>query len=133
MFYNDPMLYGATLPYKDVNFQMPFMPQYALWQNLQRFIPQNYPGYNYGYQEVPKVPYPQFPGFQNFPLQQLPFPQFPIQQLPIQQFPQQFPLQQIPFQQLPFPAWTPYQAWTPFPPNYGMNMPFHGFQRPFVG
>jgi len=48
MFWSDPTLYGATLPYKDPNFpaQTPFMGQVLpQWQNVPRFVPP--PVYNY--------------------------------------------------------------------------------------
>ncbi|MHC5063953.1 MAG: hypothetical protein ACYTG5_08260 [Planctomycetota bacterium] len=141
MFLNDPMIYGATLPYKDVNLQAPFVPPYfAPLQN--NFIP---PTYNYSYTDYQKLPYEQFLGFPNFPIQQFPLQHHPIQQFPIQQFPiQQFPVQQFPIQQLPmqqFPVQQlPYQQFpflhTPFTPpvNYNpMSVPFYGWQRPFVG
>ena len=48
MFWNDPTLYGATLPYKESNIPMqtPFMGQVLpQWQNVPRFVPP--PVYNY--------------------------------------------------------------------------------------
>jgi len=42
MFWSDPNLYGATLPYRDPNIpvQTPFMgPVMPQWQNLPRFVP----------------------------------------------------------------------------------------------
>lgn len=48
MFWSDPSLYGATLPYKDPNIPMqtPFMgPALPQWQNVPRFVPP--PVYNY--------------------------------------------------------------------------------------
>ena len=42
MFWSDPNLYGATLPYRDPNtpVQTPFMgPVMPPWQNMQRFLP----------------------------------------------------------------------------------------------
>lgn len=42
MFWSDPTLYGATLPYKEANIpvQTPFMgPVLPQWQNVPRFVP----------------------------------------------------------------------------------------------
>lgn len=142
MFYNDPMLYGATLPYKDVNFQTPFVPQYfAPWQQWQqRFLPEyqkipytqypipqafDFPKIPYGqfpqFVDFPKFPFAQFPNFLNYPLHQLPFQQLPYQQLPYQQL----PYQQLPYQQLQTP-------WIPPTYGFGLNMPFYGYKPPFV-
>lgn len=60
MFWNDPMLYGATMPYKDFPMQTPFFGQQQMLphtMNVPRFIPPNYgftPFYNYN---VPQVPF----------------------------------------------------------------------------
>jgi len=114
MYFNDPMLYGATLPYTpytDVPVQAPYMNQFvppyiAQWQ---KFLP---------YQQL------------QFPLQQLPqhFQQFPLQQFPqhFQQFPQHF--QQFPIQQ--YPPYMHGAGFSPFFHNY--NVPFYGWQRPGI-
>ena len=41
MFWNDPILYGASFPYKDINtpLQTPWM--MAPWEQYRRFVPQN--------------------------------------------------------------------------------------------
>ena len=63
MFWSDPNLYGATLPYKDINpMQQPFVGQ---WYNLPRFIP--------GYTPFGVTPHPflrpeTFTPFMNVPL-----------------------------------------------------------------
>jgi hypothetical protein len=109
MYFNDPMLYGATLPYTPYTADAPvhtpylnqFVPPYI--QQWQKFLP---------YQQLAM----------QFPLQQ--FQQFP-QQFPqqVQQFPQQFPIQQ----------YTPYMhgaGFSPFFHNY--NLPSYGWQRPGI-
>jgi hypothetical protein len=93
MFWNDPILYGASFPYRELPtpVQTPFAgPAFMPWQNVPRLVPPFYgfqTPYNlvsphlqmaafnpylqtYGYQ-IPQVP--QFPQFSQIPQ----FPQFP--------------------------------------------------------
>ena len=82
MFWSDPTLYGATLPYKESNIPMqpPFMGQVLpQWQNVPRFVPP--PVYNYN-------PNPFFgfhPGLTPTPYMQAPYMQTPYMQTPYMQ------------------------------------------------
>ena len=54
MYLNDPTLYGATLPKRDIPFTSPFFNtpfmQTLPWQGMQRFLPYNQGfGYNMPY------------------------------------------------------------------------------------
>lgn len=114
MFWNDPHMYGATFPYKDIPtpVQFPIAGQTQAWQNLPRFMP-NYYGY------VPPVYDPRVVAFD-------PFLARGIWREPIQP---QLPIQA----QLPFQTQLPFQMQLPFNMNlpYNVNVPFYGFQRPF--
>jgi hypothetical protein len=121
MFFNDPILYGTTLPYKDP--QAPFMGQFAPWQqNYQKFIPQQFGYNNYGYQHF--VPPYELQHFNQF------VPPYALQQPYNLQHFNQFVPYNLPFQaQLPFQT----QPWNmQIPQHFQMNLPQHGWQRPFV-
>ena len=117
--YNEPLLYGATLPYGDVPFQFTphAMPQqFSPWQNFYR-----YPTFGF---------MPQFDQFRTFPQFQQQLPQFDQ----FRSFPQF--QQQIPQFQPQFPQVSPwnYSYGQAFPfYNYNFAPPFYGFQRPFIG
>ena len=131
MFWNDPIQYGATLPYKDITAPVPFPvqtpfanPYLTPWQHFPRFLtpPVGVP------QTLPHIPqaYPQFPqAYSQFPQGNPQFPQA-YSQFPQghPQFPQghpQFP--QAPFySQVPMTATAPSPFMTPF--NYNLPLPY---------
>lgn len=112
MFWNDPTLYGATFPYKDINLpvQTPFLGSVLPWQ---KFVPPVYgmqlpymtEHMNFPYKETPlQTPYitPNYPYFpQPFYGVQQPF-NYP--QIPFNYFQPQFPFVQ-PFMNLPLQTW----------------------------
>jgi hypothetical protein len=112
MFWNDPILYGATLPYrdiKDINVPTPFVGSTLPWQQIPRLVPQFY-----GFQ-------PPFPYFQQFP------------QMGVNPFlPTQFPQMINPYLHTQFPQminpFVPAQGHTPFLP-FNVNLPPY---RPFT-
>ena len=121
MFWNDPILYGATLPYRDINVQQPFMGTMP-WQNFQT---------------APKFPpqfAPQFYGFQP-PIQHIPQmgvnpflpPQAPVQHIPqmgVNPFlPTQVPQMFNPYLQT--------QGINPFVP-FNVNLPQYNWCRPLT-
>jgi hypothetical protein len=147
MFWNDPNLYGATFPLKDVPVQTPLA---ALpWQNIPRydfprFLPQNFGYYPMLPQTMPQAlpftppfvqnqaqpftpPFPQaqmLPFMPHFPqTQALPYtPPFPqTQALPFTP-PFVQPFMQTPMQHVPYP---------PYPP-YNVNIPPFNFYRPYT-
>jgi hypothetical protein len=101
MFWNEPILYGATLPFKDVPLQTPWAGMFPQ-HNIPRYLPQNY-GFttplNYNYN----------------------VPQF--QQIP--QIPQVNPFMQVP--QVPQMGFTPFVRPEWNQPFYGFNRQFYNF------
>jgi len=87
MFWHDPHLYGATLPYQELptTYPTPFMgPMHQQWHNLPRFVPPMY-AYN-PYFRMPQVPFPTFPtpiGFRPFDVN---VPRFDLPHVPFQPF-----------------------------------------------
>jgi hypothetical protein len=162
MFWNDPHLYGATLPYKEIPtpYQTPFMGSgYPQWQNLPRFVPPIY-GFN-PYFRMPQVPFPTF----NTPIGFKPFdpnvPRYDLPQVPYQPFFNQmafkpwernipqYDLPQVPHQ--PFFNQMAFKPWEMNIPQYDlpqvphqpffnqmafkpweMNIPQYDFFRPFT-
>jgi hypothetical protein len=111
MFWNDPSLYGATLPYKEIGtfpykefgtVPMPFMgPTFNPWQTFPRFVPPVYGTLPYYFD-----------------------PRMFVQ--PWMQTPQINPFMQpltTPFAQIP--------PITPFVPPFNVNLPLHNLYRPF--
>jgi hypothetical protein len=144
MLLNDPILYGATLPYGDVPIQSslvaPLVPQFASpWQNMSRVLPQG--GFT-PYQQF-QTPYEPVHAMQPWPLQQFPTQQFQAPQFPIQQFQApQLHTPQLPTQQQ-FSSFTPWMNQTPIPqfpqqftpqfvPPFNLNTSFYDWQRPFI-
>lgn len=85
MFWNDPTLYGASFPYKELNTQVqsPFLgPVFTPWQNMSRYVPPIY-GFNQPFFNVPTLGI--HPQFQNPYLNQFPINQPIMQHLPVGQ------------------------------------------------
>ena len=125
MFLNDPMLYGATFPYRDLPYrdlQTPVQ-SFLPWQNVPRFIPPFYgfqtPYFNYvnpwihtaftpPFHQVPQFNVPQFnvPQF-NLPQMNVPPMNVPQMNVPQMNIPQMnIPQMNIPQMNIPLTNWT---------------------------
>jgi len=153
MYFNDPTLYGATLPQREFNLHTPyFSGMYGPWQELPGMTGHNLPMQGLPWQQIPlqgmpwqQIPYQAMP-WQQLPIQGLPWQQFPVQAMPWRQYvPQSFPHTAAPFQAGVAPYYksspsypTPFMT-TPYTPsglgsyvqgNY-CNVPYYGWQRPW--
>lgn len=124
MFTNDPILYGATFPYTDINLQQdPFFAHLMPWQKqfAQNYLPyqqyqatqypqfSQYPQYSQ-YSQFSQMPYAGYNQYFNTPQQQFvptnfnPFVPFNTHMLP-------YAAKFLPFQQFNLPYQVPQQNW----------------------
>jgi len=131
MLFNDPTLYGATLPQREIPVNAPFANPYLAqwqnlpfqnvqWQNFQKFIPQTHgmvPPVPQGYGMLPPVPQ----GYGMIP----PVPQGYGMIPPV---PQGYGVTQ------PFCGAPPQTAFNPYLQGsfYNPSLPFYGWQRPLT-
>ena len=113
MFWNDPTLYGATLPFKDIPGKDPFFgPPPAPWMNV--------PWTNTPWMNVPRAVPPAY-GF--FP------PTMPLRPNPLFNYlPQTFTPFNDPTAYLPY---APPTAFHPYTLPYGVTPAIYNFYRPF--
>jgi hypothetical protein len=116
MFWNDPILYGATFPYKDLptSVQTPFAgPAFLPWQNVPRFVP---PFYGLQGMQMPHIynylmnPYLHTAAYTPFTQpfgaqvpQQFPLPQYNVPQYNVPQY--NLPQYNLPQYNLPQMGW----------------------------
>jgi hypothetical protein len=114
MYWNDPTLYGATLPYRDIAPPVfnPFTPSaFTPWQTIPRFVPPTF-----GYLPQPLMPMAYTPNFN--PMLVDPRVINPI-------------LHTLPINPPFAPPFVP-----PFNPMFGQpyaGLPVYNWQRPFLG
>jgi hypothetical protein len=129
MFWNDPSLYGANFPYRDIPTPVhnPMMGQGApAWQNIPQFIPPVY-GMNQPFLNAPpmqmNVPPMQMnvpPVQMNVPPVQMNVPPMHLNPLIYSQIAQQFA------QPFAHPFVRPFDV-----PQMRFDLPLHNFYRPF--
>lgn len=132
MFWCDPKLYGADLPYREFRnpVQSPFMGPISPWQNMPRFLPPEYYGTAPQLFNVPtafNVP----PMFNTLPMLNVPpmfntLPMFNVP--PTYDVPPMYNIPPIAFSpQFRGPAFNPFVQ-----PQTTMNLPLHNLYRPYI-
>lgn len=112
MFWNEPSLYGATFPFRDIPVQNPMLGQFApAWQNVPRFIPPVY-GLNQPFFNIP-------PMHLNIPQMHLNVPQVPLNVPPMHVNP-------LIYSQIAQPFVRPFDV-----PQMRWDLPLHNLYRPF--
>ena len=144
MFWNDPSLYGATLPYKEFGMfphrefgtvPTQFMPTtFNPWQNIPRFTPPVYgtlPFFDVRFCDPrmfvqPWLQTPQVnPYVQPYNTPFMQTPQInPFMQTQFGQIPQINPFMQTPFAHVP--------QFNPLVQPFNLNLPLHNPYRPFL-